>query len=96
MPGKHAFKVKPNPFVKDAKLSEADCKFWGIKTWVYERDANGNKIPDYNNHYQPEISAAFAIEHVYDPIRPICQKCQRCLEGQGNINIYGIKRLRGE
>jgi hypothetical protein len=45
---------------------------------------------------QPMISAAFAIEHVWDPKSALCMNCQKwCKEGQGRINEYSIKRLHG-
>ncbi len=96
IPGRHAFKIVPNELAKSCTLTDAELKRFGIRKWKYARDRFGNKIPDYNNHYQPEISAAFAIEHIYDPLRPLCQKCRKCLEGSGSINLAAISRLKGE
>lgn len=97
IPGKSPFLLEVNPFMKDCKLSDADCKKFGIRRYKVKRDRFGNKLQDFSNYYQPEISAAFAIEQIYDPIDPICKQCRgRCLEGQGSMNLGTIKRLKDE
>lgn len=75
-PGCYAWKTKPNPLLKN--ISNEMAKRFGIRKWVHELDAYGRKIPDYNNHYQPIISAAYAREHIYCNDNPICLKCRRC------------------
>ncbi len=71
------------------------------------RDKFGNKVLDWKKIYaleregngmvrQPEITGAFAIEHIWDPKHPICKMCNgRCKEGRGRVNETGIKRLNG-
>jgi hypothetical protein len=95
-PGKQPFSIEPNPHFKNSRLTESDCKRFGIKMWRYKKDRYGNKIQDFRNFYQPEITAAYAIEHIYDPLNPICKmQCKgRCLRGIGKVNINSINRLK--
>lgn len=70
-----------------------------------KRDKWGRFIFDWKKIYelrdkgiikQPWVTAAFAIEHVYDPLSNLCQRCdKRCKEGMNGINERGIKRLNG-
>jgi hypothetical protein len=90
-PGKQPFLITENELVKDTKMSDADIKRFGLRRWKYKRDKFGNKIPDFRNHYQPEISAAFALEAIYDPVNPICARCKRCMEGFGSAYLIGGK-----
>jgi len=76
IPGKLAFLIEPNPLAKD--FSDDLCERFKLKKWKWKRDAYGRKIPDYRNHYQPEISAAYAKEKIYTPLNPTCLKCRRC------------------
>lgn len=95
-PGGNPWIMKQNPLVKDMPQ-------WAFKKWpnlrrlVPVKDKRGNKVMNREAYYQPEISDAFAIEHVYDPKNPICKiQCKgRCLEGKGMVNARGIKRLSG-
>lgn len=87
IPGKLAWQIEENPFTKDTQMSDTDCKRFGIRKWKYKRDANFNKIPDFRNHYQPEVSAAYVLEHVFDKENPICASCKRCLEGFENVPL---------
>ena len=42
------------------------------------------------------VSAAWAIEHVYDPLSALCNTCPKfCKKGQGRILIHTIRRLNG-
>ena len=44
----------------------------------------------------PRVSAAWAIENVYDPLSYLCFRCPKyCKEGQGKILTTTIKRLMG-
>lgn len=92
IPGKEPFVMEENPALKNVSWSLA--KEFKIKKLRPKRDKNGNKIQDFRNYYQPEISAAFAIEHIYDPLHPICTQCnRRCFRGLGNVDVNSIKRL---
>lgn len=81
------------------------CKRYDIKKTRIKRDRSGQKMLDWKKIYQlektgevinPMVSASFAIEHIYDPLNPICTYCQfRCMEGKGKINPRSIKRLSG-
>jgi hypothetical protein len=76
-----------------------------IKKTTIVTDAWGNKQIDWRKFnrlrregkiLQPEISAQFAIEHIWDPKGQLCRLCdKRCRRGQGVINELGIKRLNG-
>lgn len=91
-PGKLAFQIEPNPFTVDTKMSDEMCRKFGIRKWKYKRDRFGNKIPDYKNHYQPQISAAFALERIFDQHNLVCQKCKKCLEGFGRVALIQTSR----
>lgn len=100
-PGCQPYKIIPNPHTKN--ISDANIKYVnktfnaGLRKYIYAKDKNGNKIQDFNNFYQPLITKGFAIEHIYDPVHPICAfQCKgRCLDGIGKPNIKAIKRLSG-
>lgn len=74
-----------------------------IKKTRIVRDRFGNKVLDWKKLYelrktgkvlQPRISAAEAIERVYDPESFLCTHCPKyCKEGQGRIVETTIKRL---
>lgn len=99
-PGCQPFKIIPNPRLKH--MTDANIAFLNkelkstLKKWMFARDKNGNKIQDFRSFYQPSVSKAYIIEHVYDPMNPICKmKCRgSCLRGIGSINTQSIKRLR--
>lgn len=93
-PGKNPFQIEENPFTKDTQMSDADCKRFGIRKWKYKRDRFGRKIPNYNNHYQPLVSAAFVLEHIFDDKNPICLKCKKCLEGLGGVTLITKSPVR--
>jgi len=78
-------------------VSDDDLKRFKISRWKIKRGANGLPIRNPESYYQPEISSTFAIEHIFDPCNFDCKyKCRgRCLEGQGKVNVKGIKRLHG-
>jgi hypothetical protein len=92
--GRKGFFVEPNSLC--GKFSVGDLKAFNLKNWRYKRDKNGNKVPNWNDYTQPTVSAGFAIEHVYDPLNPVCKnECRgRCLEGQGHLAWQSVKRLR--
>jgi len=103
IPGKSPYKVIPNPHMQG--VSQGNINYLnrvfqaGLRKFLYARDKQGNLIQDFNNYYQPNISPAYALEHIYDPENPICKfkcknKCVRQVGGGGNIGL--IKRLRPE
>ncbi len=76
MNAEDAYLIEPNP---NAKNFTADmCKTFGLKKWKYKRDKFNNKIPNYRNHFQPEVSALYLKEMVYTPGHPVCRNCRRC------------------
>jgi hypothetical protein len=91
------------PELKD--VSKRIVQQYKVKRFRRAKDRFGRPIIDWRKLQelrrkgivlQPEISAAFAIEHVYDPISQLCRLCdKRCKEGMGKINEYSIKRLHG-
>jgi len=83
-----------DPLMKN--FSEETCKRFGVSRWKKKRDRWGNPIRNDKDFYQPLISGAFAIEHIYDPLNPICVQCKnRCWKGKGTPTTIGIKRLNG-
>ena len=63
-------------------VSKSACITYGVKKTRIKRDRWGRKMLDWKKIYdlarqgivlQPEKSASFLIEHVYDPLSPICQ-----------------------
>jgi len=98
-PGYTGFKMIPNPRTKHMTEYEVqamnDRYNMKLKMWIFARDKQGNKVQDFNHYYQPEVSKAWAVEHIYDPLNPICVKCRgRCFpEGVGSVNAMSIKRL---
>ncbi len=98
-PGCNPFKIIPNPRFKHTSQKDIDYlndKYnTKIKKWIYSRDKHGNKIQDFNSYYQPSVSKAYVVEHIYDPMDQICRmQCRgSCLRGLGSINTHTIKRL---
>lgn len=78
LPLYEAWEIEPNPMAKN--FSDEMCQRFGLRKWKYKRDRFGNRIPNYNNHFQPEISALYAKEKIYTPDNPVCRKCRRCLQ----------------
>ena len=94
-PGRPGFFMVPDKALKN--FTDETLKRFGLSRWKKKRDKFGQPIRNDNDYYQPEISAAFAIEHIYDPINPICKQCRlRCWEGMGTPSIFGINRLNGK
>ena len=80
IPGKEPYLMEPVPALKN--VSSWVFKDFGVKKYRARRDANGMRIRDRRSYYQPEISANYAIHHVYDPQGNLCKQCdKRCLEG---------------
>ena len=73
-----AFEIEPNPAMKN--FTADTLKQFGLKNWKYKRDRFGNKIPNFRNHFQPEVSALYLREKVYSTGHPVCAKCRRCLQ----------------
>lgn len=89
-PGRSGFVMERNPFFKN--LTEADARTIRTKSgpsvlgiaksfslWVRKKDAYGRPIPNWDDYYQPEISAAFAKDNIYKLGSPVCHKCKRCV-----------------
>jgi hypothetical protein len=91
-PGCAPFEMVPNPLLK--RVSERAVREWKLRTMVPKRDKYGNKTYDRKNYYQPFVSAAWAVEHCWDPLNPICKlQCKGlCLEGLA-VKERSIKRL---
>lgn len=97
------YKREPVERLKD--VSKSVVEKFKIKTMRRAKDALGRPIIDWKKLYelrrqgivkQPEVTAAFAIENIYDPLSELCRMCdKRCKRGQGTINELGIKRLHG-
>lgn len=94
--------LKEDPFVREIvpslkKVDNGVAREFGVKKYRIKRDRFGNPVINWKAFYQPEISAAFAIEHIWDPKNPICvNKCRgRCMRGMGKVVETGIRRLRG-
>jgi len=96
---------KREPVERLKYVSKSVVEHYKLKTMKRAKDKFGRPIIDWKKLYelkrkgivlQPEITAAFAIEYVYDPISQLCRLCdKRCKEGLGKINEMGIKRLHG-
>lgn len=97
---------EPVPELRDvSRVIEFKGKRMRMKKERIVRDKWGNKKIDWKRIYElrktgvvlnPVVSAAWAIEHVYDPISSLCIHCPKyCKEGQGRILITTIKRLMG-
>ena len=98
------FVLKPghDPYIREInplyrKLPKWAFKKFGISAERIKTDKHGKPLVNYTNFYQPEVSANYAVEFIYDPVNPICKRqCQgRCLKGLGKINTNTIKRLSG-
>lgn len=96
---------KRESVVELKNVNKGIIKEYKLKTQRRAKDKFGRPIIDWKKLYelkkqgivkQPEISAAYAIEHIYDPNGQLCKLCdKRCREGLGRINEMGIKRLHG-
>lgn len=100
------YKREPVGLLKDcSNFVEYQGKRVKINKMRIVKDKWGNKVVDWKKIYEikkrqphlvlnPRISAAEAIERVWDPMSPLCQACPKyCKEGQGTISEYAIKRL---
>lgn len=95
-------KPKEDPFIREVvpelkNVSDDAVKTYKVKKTRIKRDRWGIPIRNPNSFYQPDISAAFAIEHIYDPDNHDCKYvCRgRCMEGMGSVNLRKIRRLYG-
>lgn len=97
---------EPIPMFKDcSNFVELKGRRINIKKTRIVRDKFGNKMLDWKKLYElrhqgivkhPKVSAAWAIEHVYDPLSELCAACdKRCKEGLGRVMETSIKRLSG-
>jgi len=95
-PGYPPFEVVPNPLLKE--VSEHAIREFGLRRYITKRDRYGRPVQRRESYVQPEVTAAWAIEHCYDPNNWICvQQCKkRCFgEGLGKVNEMAIGRLNG-
>ena len=93
------------PVERLKNVSDGVCKEYKIKKFSVKRDRFGNKMLDWKRIYalkktgkvlQPFVTASFAIEHIFDPMSPVCIMCAgRCKRGKGKILETSIKRLSG-
>lgn len=77
-----------------------------IKKLRIVKDKFGRRVIDWKKLYElrrkgivlnPQVSAAWAIENIYDPKSFLCIHCdKRCKEGLGNIVTSSINRLNGK
>ena len=95
---------EPVPLLKDcSNFVELKGKRIRIKKTRIVHDRFGNKVIDWKKIYElrkkgivlhPKVSAAWAIEHVYNPDSFLCAVCdKRCKEGQSRVLERTIKRL---
>jgi hypothetical protein len=76
-----------------------------LKTMRRLKDAQNRPVVDWKKVLDlykqgivkwPEVSAAYAIENIWDPLNHVCIACdKRCKRGMGTINETSIKRLNG-
>ncbi len=76
-----------------------------LKKTRISKDRWGRKLVDWKKLHElrktgqvlhPHVSAAWAIENVYDPLSELCLYCPKyCKEGQGRVLVQTIKRLMG-
>ena len=76
-PGCDPYVMEPIPGMQF--LKDADAKLFNVKKWRRKKDARGQWIINRESFYQPEMSAAFIKETVYDSSVPMCQYCRRCI-----------------
>lgn len=76
-PGAEPFVMELNPaFVR---VDPVDAKRIGLKLLRRKKDINGQWIMNRASYYQPELSAAYIHEKVYNSNSLICQNCRRCV-----------------
>lgn len=80
----YVLKAGHSPFVMERipalkNIKPADAKILGIRLWRRKKDRFGRWIQNFASFEQPEVSAAYARETIYDKTNPICAKCRRCL-----------------
>ena len=92
-------------FGRDPYIREINPMYRKLPRWAFKKfkipmnrivkDRFGRPMVNYKNFEQPEITAGFAIEHIYDPKNWICEiQCKRrCFEGQGKVSTSSIRRL---
>ena len=64
---------------KDAIALAKNTGMLRVKLWRPKKDKFGNKIQNFKDYYQPEVSPAEMRMRVFDPLSTICQKCKRCV-----------------
>jgi len=100
-PGVDIYIREPVPGLKN--VSGHVVKKYNVSKTRRKKDFMGRPVMDWRKIYelakvgivlQPTVTSSYAIEKIFDPLSPICQKCKgRCMEGKGTINTGTIKRL---
>ena len=103
------YKTEPVPYANElSNQVEVRGRVIKLRKKRYVKDAFGRKVIDWKRVHElfrkndgsviwPQISAAEAIERVYDPEGALCRGClsKPCREGQGMVVTTTIRRLRG-
>ena len=99
-PTKDAFKREIVPELR--KVSESAVKTFGVKKYRIKRDKWGNPEMNWSAMIQPQITEGFAVEHIWDPLNPLCAQCGkgnprhgRCANALHRSNEFTIKRING-
>lgn len=93
------------PVERLKNVSKGVIQEYNLKTMRRVKDAQNRPVVDWKKVLDlyhkgivqwPEVTAAFAIEFIWDPLNHVCQACdKRCKRGQGTIRETTIKRLNG-
>jgi hypothetical protein len=96
---------KYEPIKAMRNVSPGFVKEFNLRKMRRVKDALGRPVIDWNKVKrfrdigrikQPWITAAFAIEHIWDPKSALCQWCKKpCRRGMGIIREMDIRRLSG-
>ncbi len=101
-PNVDVYKYEPVALLKN--VSKSVVARFKVRKNRIKKDAFGRPQVDWRKMYdlerkgivkQPWITNAFALEHIYDPKRLLCLKCQKCKEGMGTFIETKNKRLNG-
>jgi hypothetical protein len=76
-PGGTPFVMERIPSLKNIK--EGDARRLGITLWRPKKDRFGEKIQNFKDYLQPEVSASEIRERIYSSTHPICATCRRCV-----------------
>jgi hypothetical protein len=70
--------------VDDAKINKLNSMIrergkTPLKVWRPKKDKFGNKIQNFKDYINPEVSAAEMRMRIFDPLNFICNSCKRCV-----------------